>query len=327
MENVLTRVDIPGFDWQFGKVRDRARVNSTPPALVMVATDRISAFDVVLPTPIPDKGRILNGLTIFWKNLFAGIAPHDIISVDPEIYLPYLNLTPQSEWAALLAGRTVLVKMAERVPVECVVRGYISGSLWKEYCAIRGKYSMKSKVSVLGHELPGNLIEAGKLPQPIFTPAIKSENGHDTNLSFEGLVDYLESWLVEQPEIKKQTSPVLLAQLLKSISLVLYFPAEEYAEMRGLIIADTKLEFGLISGELTLIDEVFTPDSSRFWALADYQPGRPQNSYDKQPVRDWLEASGWNQEPPAPELPQEIVLATTERYREAERRLIGGVPK
>ncbi len=327
MENVLTKVEIPGFKWKSGKVRDWTQVDDKPPLGLMITTDRISAFDVVLPTVIPGKGRVLDQLSIFWKRFFVNLIPNDIVSCELGTCLPYLGLTPASEWAKLLDGRITLFRIAERIPVECVVRGYISGSLWQEYLEIRGKTPVTSKVTVLGHEFSGDLLESEELPQSIFTPAIKVEEGHDINLTQQGLVDFLDSWLATHPEIKRIITPLLLAKKLEWVTLFLYTLAKSYARQRGLIIADAKLEFGFVEDELILTDEVFTPDSSRFWGQADYQPGRSQRSYDKQPVRDWLLASGWNQEPPAPELPSHIVAATTKRYSKVRQLLIGGVPK
>ena len=322
MRKPVTTVSIPGLVWTSGKVRERTVVDPTKGLLIFVTTDRISAFDSVLPTPIPGKGVVLNQLSIFWKKFFEEIVPNDLISADEEIYLPYLGqLSPDLTEA--LRERTILAKEAKVIPVECVVRGYISGSLWKEYLEVRGENPVPYKVSVLGHELPGNLRESEELLIPIFTPATKSPQGHDINLSYEEMVNHLAIWLQEYQEIKRLTTAELLGQNLRSTSLTLYLIAKEYARQRGIIIADTKFEFGIIDGKLTLIDEVLTPDSSRFWDWKDYEPGRPQKSYDKQLVRDWLvNEAKWNKEPPAPKLPEEIVEATTERYQEVYSRLI-----
>lgn len=310
---------IPGFDWKSGKVRDRASID--PKTLIFITTDRISAFDVVLPTPIPEKGRILNQLSIFWKKLLAEIIPNDLVSDKEEDYLPYLKqLSP--ELTESLKGRTILAKKAKVIPVECIVRGYISGSLWKEYLKERGKDPVSGKVSVREQELPGNLRESDELLIPIFTPSTKVAEGHDINLSYTEMVNHLSHWLNEHPEIKRFTNAELLSQNLRATSLALYMAARGYARNRGIIIADTKFEFGIIDGKLTLIDEVLTPDSSRFWDETNYKPGGSQPSYDKQFVRDWLINSGWNRKPSAPELPAEVVETTTKKYQEAYNRLI-----
>jgi phosphoribosylaminoimidazole-succinocarboxamide synthase len=218
----------------------------------------------------------------------------------------------------------MLVKRAEVVPVECVVRGYITGSLWKEYLEARKKRIFgPNRILVQGHWFPGNLKESEELPLSIFTPSTKAQTGHDVNLDYGGMVEYLSRWLEKKPEIKRYFEVNLLAQALRSTSLALYLVARNYARQCGIIIADTKFEFGFIDNQLYLIDEILTPDSSRFWDSKKYEPGGPQASYDKQYLRDWLIESGWNKEPPAPELPEEIVIATTERYQEAYRRLTG----
>lgn len=292
---VLVKVNIPGFEWLSGKVRDWAVVDSALGFMAVVATDRISVFDAVLPTPVPMKGVALNQLSNFWKKYLESIIPNDIVSTDYLNILPYLNLTPQSEWAECLMGRIMLARVAQVVPVECVVRGYIR--------------------------------ESGRLPQPIFTPTTKAVAGHDEKLTYDGLVNHLELWLSEHPEVKRRTSALVLAQALKSTSLALYTTAFKYAWERGIIIADTKFEFGFINGELILIDEVLTPDSSRFWAKRSYAPGRPQKSFDKQIVRDWLSGIGWDKQKPAPEIPQKIVRATIRRYQEVEKRLMREIKK
>ena len=273
-----------------GKVRD---IYEARDDLVLVATDRISAFDVVLPTPIPDKGRVLTALTLFWLERTADIVPNHLLTADVrEFPAPF---TGESE----LAGRAMLVKRAEMVPVECVARGYLSGSGWKEY---------RSGGSVCGIPLPQGLRESDRLPQTIFTPATKAAEGHDLNISIEEAGEMVGHGVAER---------------LKELTLAVYEHCSAIARERGIIIADTKFEFGFSGGELILCDEVLTPDSSRFWPADRYAPGGPQASFDKQYVRDWLDASGWDHEPPPPELPEDVVQQTAGRYREAYERLTG----
>jgi phosphoribosylaminoimidazole-succinocarboxamide synthase len=272
-----------------GKVRDMYEVGD---ALVMVATDRLSAFDVVLPTPIPDKGRVLTQLSLFWFHQLSSMLPNHVISATefPRELDPY---------RAQLNGRAILVRRTEPLPIECVVRGYLSGSGWKDY---------KATGKVCGIPLPAGLQESSRLPEPIFTPATKATTGHDENISFEQAVA-----LVGQK----------VAQQARDLSLDIYRRATAYAEQRGILIADTKFEFGLAGGELVWIDEALTPDSSRFWPAEEYAPGRAQPSFDKQYVRDYLERIRWNKQPPGPELPAEVVAGTRGRYREAYRLLTG----
>ncbi len=275
-----------------GKVRD---IYDLGEALLIVATDRISAFDVILPTPIPDKGKILTLLTLFWLEYLKDIVENHLITADvekyPEVLKPYRDI---------LENRSMLVKKAKVLPVECIVRGYITGSAWKEY---------KEKGEVCGIKLPKGLKESEKLPEPIFTPSTKAELGkHDINISFE--------------EMKRLIGEDL-SEKIKEISLKLYKKASYYAEDRGIIIADTKFEFGIFEGRLILVDEVLTPDSSRFWPKEEYQPGRPQKSFDKQFIRDWLRNSGWQEGTPPPEIPEDIVFKTREKYLEALKRLTG----
>ncbi len=277
-----------------GKVRD---IYDLGDALLIVATDRISAFDVVLPTPIPDKGRILTRMSLFWFDFLKDIVPHHLITADvhdyPEETAPYREI---------LFGRSMLVRKARVLPVECIVRGYITGSALKEY---------RQTGTVCGIKLPEGLREADRLPEPIFTPSTKAEKGeHDVNITFE------ECARIIGPE---------LAEQVRELSLALYRKAAEYAESRGIIIADTKFEFGLADGKLLLVDEVLTPDSSRFWPRDEYEPGRPQKSFDKQFIRDWLLQIGWDKKPPAPEIPPEIVEKTRKRYLEALKRLTGEI--
>jgi phosphoribosylaminoimidazole-succinocarboxamide synthase len=267
--------------------------------LLMVATDRISAFDVVLPNGIPDKGAVLTQLSAFWFERTASVVPNHFIRLadgTPADDLPF-ELPPE------FVGRSMIVRKARRVDIECVVRGYLSGSGWAEY---------RESQSVCGIRLPPGLRESDELPQPIFTPSTKAESGHDINVSHR--------------QVLEMVGPKA-ASVLDLRSLALYKYAAQYACERGIIIADTKFEFGWVEmdgqEELIVIDEVLTPDSSRFWPADGYQPGGAQPSFDKQPVRDWLTASGWNKAPPAPVLPPEVVASTTERYREAYRRLTG----
>jgi phosphoribosylaminoimidazole-succinocarboxamide synthase len=271
-----------------GKVRD---IYEAGDALLMVASDRLSAFDVVLPTAIPDKGRVLSGLSLHWFAQTKGIVANHLITADAaEFPEPFRGETE-------LAGRAMLVKRAQMVPIECVARGYLSGSGWKEY---------QEGGTVCGISLPEGLVESDRLPEPIFTPATKAETGHDINISLE-----------EAGEIVGRG----LAERLKELTLAVYEHAASAALERGIIVADTKFEFGFAGGDLILCDEVLTPDSSRFWPADRYAPGGAQPSFDKQYVRDWLDASGWDHEPPAPELPDEVVRNTAGRYREAYERL------
>jgi phosphoribosylaminoimidazole-succinocarboxamide synthase len=272
-----------------GKVRD---IYDLGDELLIVATDRLSAFDVVMPTPIPDKGRVLTQLSLFWFSLLQNIIPNHVIS---STNFP----APFDAHADALAGRSMVVKKTQPLPIECVVRGYISGSGWKDYQAT-GK--------VCGLALPSGLRESDRLPEPIFTPASKATSGHDENISFA------------------QASAAVgknLAERVRNVSLEIYRQAAAYAEPRGVILADTKFEFGLLRDELIWIDEALTPDSSRFWPAHQYQPGGPQASFDKQFVRDYLERIGWPKTPPGPELPEEVVAATRAKYRQAFRILAG----
>lgn len=287
-----------------GKVRDIYEVDAD--RLLIVATDRLSAFDVVLPTPIPDKGRVLTQLSLFWFDQLKDIVPHHVISAT--------DFSAQlAAYRSQLAGRAMLVRRTDPLPIECVVRGYLSGSGWKDY---------KATGAVCGIKLPAGLRESDRLPEPIFTPATKATTGHDENISFDAAAALIGGPLAEQA---------------RAISLAIYRRATAYADQRGILIADTKFEFGrpvgqtsrsvpetiATSGDLIWIDEALTPDSSRFWPAAGYAPGRSQPSFDKQFVRDYLEKIGWNKQPPGPELPANIVAATREKYREAYRLLTG----
>ncbi len=272
-----------------GKVRDIYELGDR---LLIVATDRLSAFDVVLPTPIPDKGKVLTQLSLFWFERLSDVVPNHVLSGTD---FP-AELAPYGEE---LRGRAMLVRRTEPIRIECVVRGYLAGSGWKDYQAGGG---------VCGIRLPAGLHESEKLPEPIFTPATKAASGHDENLSFDQAAARVGAEL---------------AGRLRDISLELYRRAARYAERNGILIADTKFEFGLVGGELIWIDEALTPDSSRFWPADGYVPGRPQPSFDKQYVRDYLERIGWSKMPPAPALPPDVVEATRQKYREAYRRLTG----
>ena len=284
----LTRSDVPGYPVKRGKVRDVYDVGGS---LLIVATDRVSAFDWVLPTPIPGKGRILTEMSLFWFNLLA--RPTHFLSVDP-VDFPRAFRTPE------LIGRSMLVRKAEVFPVECVARGYLAGSGWKEYRASR---------TVCGVSLPAGLRECEKLPQAIFTPATKAESGHDENIDFGRLIDIVG--MTQAEELREQT-------------LEIYRRAADHARQRGIIIADTKFEFGkLPNGRVVQVDEALTPDSSRFWPVEGYEAGKSQPSLDKQGVRDWLEASDWDKSSPPPELPPEVVRRTAEGYRRALEMLAG----
>jgi len=290
MSSVVWQTDLPGAKLlSRGKVRDLYAVGDR---LLLVATDRISAFDVVLPTPIPDKGRVLTQLSLFWFDRLAGVVANHVIedeSLPPELAAQH----------AQLDGRSMICRNTQPLPIECVVRGYLVGSGWKDY---------RATGAVCGIPLPPGLRESEKLPEPLFTPSTKATEGHDQNISFDDTV----------LRIGKD-----LAERVRAISIELYRRAAEYAAPRGIILADTKFEFGLLDGELIWIDEALTPDSSRFWPAADYQPGRPQPSFDKQFVRDYLERIGWNKQPPGPELPAEVVQGTRDKYRDAYRLLVG----
>ncbi len=274
-----------------GKVRD---IYTTDEALVLVATDRISAFDSVLSPGIPGRGEILTRLSTFWFNRFSDTVPNHLVATELADFPAPFKDHPE------LAGRSVLVQKLEPIPVECVARGYLVGSGWKEY---------QADGTVCGIRLPDGLIEASKLPEAIFTPATKATDGHDENISFERMVEIVG----EETAVR-----------LRDLTLELYGAAADFARERGIIIADTKFEFGFDGeGRIVWMDEALTPDSSRFWPADEYEPGRSPASYDKQYVRDWLEASGWNKEPPAPTLPPEVVEGTLSRYREAYRVLTG----
>jgi len=272
-----------------GKVRD---IYDLGDRLLIVATDRLSAFDVVMATPIPDKGRILTQISLFWFNLLHDVIPNHVLSATE--FPP-----PFDRFSEDLAGRSMVVRKTQPLPIECVARGYLSGSGWKEY---------RATGTICGIPLPPGLKESDKLPQPIFTPATKATSGHDENISFERTVEILGRPLAEK---------------VRNVTLDIYHRAAAYAEPRRILLADTKFEFGQLNGELLWIDEALTPDSSRFWPADKYNPGGPQPSFDKQFVRDYLERIQWPKTPPGPELPPDVVADTRAKYREAYRILVG----
>ena len=275
-----------------GKVRDIYAVDD---ALLIVTTDRISAFDVVLPNGVPDKGRVLTAVSAFWFEQLTDLVPNHLLTTDVDAMPAAVR-----RHADVLRGRSMLVKRCDPLPVECVARGYLAGSGLKEY---------RASGTVCGIRLPAGLLESSRLPEPIFTPATKAEVGdHDENIDFERMCSIVGRELGER---------------LRGLTLALYGRGAEYARTRGVILCDTKFEFGMHDGELTLIDEALTPDSSRYWEASAWQPGRPQPSFDKQPVRDWLDGLDWDKRPPAPEMPAEAVEATRARYLEIHRRLTG----
>ena len=290
MTTVISQTDFPGLKLRGrGKVRDIYELGEK---LLIVATDRLSAFDVVLPTPIPDKGKVLTQISLFWFETLANVVPNHVLSGTefPGALAPY---------AASLRGRAMVVRKTDPLPVECVVRGYISGSGWKDY---------QKTGAICGISLPKGLRESDRLPETIFTPSTKATTGHDENISFEETVAQ-----IGRP----------LAEKIRDISLKIYQQASDRAAKHGIIIADTKFEFGLIGDELIWIDEALTPDSSRFWPADQYAPGKAQPSFDKQYVRDYLERIGWNKQAPGPELPADVVKATQAKYREAYEKVTG----
>ena len=293
LDTVLLQTDFPELELHAsGKVRDVYRLDNE--RLLFVATDRISAFDYVLATGIPNKGKVLNQLSLFWFEFLKDTVPNHLLTADVEQYPATVR-----QYADQLRGRSMVVARAEMFPVECVVRGYISGSAWKEY---------KATGSVCGISLPKGLRESDKLPEPIFTPAIKATTGHDENISYEEMTK-----IVSAEDSSR----------LRELTLNIYTKASEYARDRGIIIADTKFEFGRTAHGITLADEVLTPDSSRFWPADKYKPGQAQESFDKQYVRDYLEEIRWNKQPPAPALPPEVARRTSEKYVEAYHQLTG----
>jgi phosphoribosylaminoimidazole-succinocarboxamide synthase len=296
--SVLINSELPLPVFVKGKVRDTYDLGRQ---LLIVATDRISAFDVVLSCGIPDKGRVLNQISAYWFNETKDIMPNHVIEVvdDPAVLDKYLPADKRFDYPAYLAGRSMIVKKARRLNVECVVRGYLAGSAWVEY---------QHNGTAFGIPLPGKMLESQELPEPVFTPTTKAEAGHDLPMTIE--------------EMGKLIG-VTLAKNIKEKSLAIYNFARKQAIDKGIIIADTKFEFGLERDKLIVIDEMLTPDSSRFWDAKLYKPGQSQPSYDKQPVRDWLTRSGWNKEPPAPMLPTVVIKSTSRIYLTAHERLTG----
>ncbi len=293
MRPVVMQTHLPGIDIRRGKVRD---IYDFGDELLIVATDRISAYDVVMPTGIPDKGRILTQLSLFWFTFLSEITPNHLVTAD-------MKKMPEAvrAQAALFADRTMKVRKVNVYPIECVVRGYLAGSGWREY---------QAGGTVCGIELPEGLKQCEALPEPIFTPATKAETGHDENISFARMAEIVGEDV---------------ARTLRERTLEVYHRAAAYAKERGILIADTKLEWGDLGGELVLADEVFTPDSSRFWPADVYAPGRDQPSFDKQFVRNWLDTLDWDKTPPGPPLPEEIVRKTRAKYAEAYKRLTGKI--
>ncbi len=293
LDSVLQRTDFPDLPLHAsGKVRDVYRLDSD--RLLFVATDRISAFDYILATGIPHKGKVLTQISLFWFDFLKDIVPNHLITADVDQYPAEIR-----KYSDQLRGRSMVVMNADMFPVECVVRGYISGSAWKEY---------KASGKVCGIELPKGLQESDELPEPIFTPATKATSGHDENIPFSEMIRLVGAEASEQ---------------LRDLTLKVYKKASDYARTKGIIIADTKFEFGRTSRGITLADEVLTPDSSRFWPADKYRPGQAQDSYDKQYVRDYLEEIRWNKQPPAPALPAEVARKTSEKYLEAYQQLTG----
>jgi phosphoribosylaminoimidazole-succinocarboxamide synthase len=291
--NVLLQTDFPDLELHAsGKVRDVYRVDNEH--LLFIATDRISAFDYVLASGIPEKGRVLTQLSLFWFDFLKSVVANHLVTADVTKYPANVQ-----KYSGAVRGRSMLVMRANMYPVECVVRGYLSGSGWKEY---------QQTGAVSGVKLPAGLKESDKLPEPIFTPATKAASGHDENISFDEMVKHVGAADSEQ---------------LRDLSLKIYKKASDYALTRGIIIADTKFEFGNTANGLVLADEVLTPDSSRFWPAEKYTPGKAQESYDKQYVRDYLEQIKWNKQPPAPALPTEVQANTSQKYQEAYRQLTG----
>jgi len=290
VKNVVLETNLKGVKLlRRGKVRDIYEIEDY---LLIVATDRVSAFDVVLPTGIPEKGKILTQISLFWFDKVKDIVENHVVSANVKEFP-----APLPAYKEILEGRSMLVKKAKPLPVECIVRGYLSGSGWKDY--------QKTGI-ICGIKLPEGLVESAKLPEPVFTPSTKAEQGHDINISFE-----------ETAQILGEET----AHKVKELSLSIYKKAAQIAEKKGIIIADTKMEFGFCNGKLILIDELLTPDSSRFWSLKNYKIGYPQDSYDKQIVRDYLLSIKWDKKPPAPQLPDDIVNKTAERYKEIFRIL------
>ena len=294
MSNAVIRTDLPELNLLHrGKVRDMYEIPGHEDKLLMIATDRISAYDVVMDDPIIDKGKVLTQISLFWFDLLADIVPNHLISADVDQYPEVCH-----QYRDQLEGRSMLVRRTKVMPIECIVRGYLSGSFWSAY---------KKDTTVCGFALPQGMQESDKFPQPLFTPSTKAEQGlHDENIS-----------VAEMEKIIGKD----IAGKMADISVRLYEKASEYARSKGIIIADTKFEIGIVDGELILIDEVLTPDSSRFWPMDEYKPGQGQPSFDKQFLRDYLSSLDWDKQPPAPPLPAEITEKTAARYKEAQDRL------
>ncbi len=297
MEKIVMETDIKEYPlFSRGKVRD---VYDLDDKLLIVSSDRISAFDVVLPNGIPGKGEVLTQMSLFWFDFLKDVVDSHLITANMDEYPDNLK-----KYREVLEGRSMIVTKAERIDIECIVRGYISGSMWKELKRAREKGSNE----VHGFKFPEDLRESDKLPEPIFTPSTKAETGHDENISFAQMVDI----------VGQET-----AHLCREKSIAIYTKAADYARGKGIIIADTKFEFGFKDGKFILIDEVLSPDSSRFWPVAEYEPGKGQPSFDKQFIRDYLAGLDWDKKPPGPELPEEIVVKSAAKYREAARLLMG----
>ncbi|MFZ1682722.1 MAG: phosphoribosylaminoimidazolesuccinocarboxamide synthase [Candidatus Zixiibacteriota bacterium] len=299
MEQVVLTTEIKEYPLiRRGKVRD---IYDLGDSLLFIASDRISAFDVVMPNGIPGKGRVLNQTSLFWFDFLKDVVANHLITAKVDEYP-----APLRAYRDVLDGRSMIVTKADRIDAECIVRGYISGSMWKELLQARKTGSN----TVHGFDFPPNLRESDKLPTPLFTPSSKNDDGHDENISYAHLIAL----------VGKDT-----AELCRDKSIAVYQKAADYALTRGIIIADTKFEFGFKNGTFILIDEVLSPDSSRFWPVDKYEPGKGQPSFDKQPIRDYLETTGWNKKPPAPKLPDDVIAASSARYREAQRLLTGSV--
>ncbi len=298
MVETLLQTELPLPLFIRGKVRDIYQLGEH---LLIIVTDRISVFDVILPNGVPDKGSMLNQIAAFWFEKTADIIPNHLVEVvsNPAALDAYLPEADRFDYPDYLTGRSMVVKKAEMINLEWVIRGYISGSAWEDY---------QKTGSVFGLSVPAGLLESQELPEPLFTPASKPETGHDMPIT----MDEVKNIIGEE-----------LTQEMKEKSMAVYTSAREYARQRGLIIADTKIEFGLIEGRLSIIDELLTPDSSRFWGIDSYQVGQSQPSFDNQPVRDWTARTGWDKQPPAPELTSEVIEATSRRYREAYEQLTG----
>ncbi len=296
MSSVVTRTELSGLNLLHrGKVRDMYEIPGHEDKLLMIATDRISAYDVVMAEPIPGKGRVLTQISLFWFDLLSDIVPNHLISADVDQYPEICH-----QYRDQLEGRSMLVRRTSVMPIECIVRGYLSGSFWSAY---------QKDTTVCGFALPPSMRESDKFPEPLFTPSTKAEQGlHDENISITRMEELIGKDLAAE---------------MADISIRLYLKASEYARSKGIIIADTKFELGMVDNKLILIDEVLTPDSSRFWPLDEYEPGKGQPSFDKQFLRDYLSSLDWNKQPPPPELPQEILEKTRARYEEAQEKLIG----